>query len=171
MSTPHGPIAGSIVVTAHDQAALRQAVSAATLSRRLLLTGAIVLPVVLIASVFAVAGGDPLALLMLGVVGVLCVLFLVLVVAARVVSARSVVRAYPIGAAAGISVDDDGIGFSGPASSALMRWPAIAGFTRVGGALRLSGIGRAPALFLPGRLLDDADVEAVAARIAAGSAS
>lgn len=166
MSSP-GAVVGSIVVTAHDQAAVRQAVSSAALSRRLLLTASIVLPVALLASVFAVAGGDRWALLMLGVVGALSVLFLVLVVAARVLSSRNAARAFPVGAAVGIEVDDEGIAFTGPTSSARVLWPAISGLSRAGGALRLSGVDRSPALFFPGRLLDDAQLEAVVARISA----
>ena len=170
MSTSSEAITGSIVVTTDDQAAVRQAVAAAALSRRLLLTGSIVLPVVLVASAVAAAGGDPPALLLLGVVGALSVLFLVLVVVARVVSGRGAVRAFPVGAAVGIAVDEDGIGFTGPTSSAHLRWPAISEITRVGGALRLGGTDRASALFFPGRLLDDADLAAIAARIATARA-
>ncbi|WP_217182796.1 hypothetical protein [Streptomyces sp. AC495_CC817] len=165
MTSPALRITRSIVVTPHDQVAVRHAVSAAALSRRLVLTGAIVLPIALVLAVLAVAGGDPLAFLLLGVVLALSVLFLVLVVVARIVSGRGAARAFPVGSEVGIAVDDDGIGITGPTSSARVEWSAVAEVARVGGALRLSGVDRSPALFLPGRLLDDAHLAAIAVRI------
>ncbi|OYD61030.1 YcxB family protein [Rhodococcus sp. OK302] len=154
-SEPRSVFENSITIDGADKAAVRRAFVDAAVTRRLRITGMIVLPIALVVGIVLAVSGRPIGVFAFGVIAALTLLLVVFVVILRRVAAKAVEDGMSVGSRLTVRIDADGLGLDGRFGSSRAPWNSLSGAVRIKDGIVFRNMAGKTAFFVPGRTLDD----------------
>ncbi|NMM91345.1 hypothetical protein B2J88_44790 [Rhodococcus sp. SRB_17] len=154
-SEPRSGFENSITIDGADKAAVRRAFVDAAVTRRLRITGMIVLPIALVVGIVLAVSGRPIGVFAFGVIAALTLLLVVFVVILRRVAAKAVEDGMSVGSRLTVRIDADGLGLDGRFGSSRAPWNSLSGAVRIKDGIVFRNMAGKAAFFVPGRTLDD----------------